>query len=1154
MFDKRQGGLKTDQSSITVGPSYLLDCSNVIFSREDWMEARHGNPVRYYYSDFATNPTNASISFIPTYETPFLRYTVDSGGAATTVRCMGLFVDDTVSPTRRVTLGETINPATTNKQNICFVTKSGSIYGTVPLITYGYQPYILVNRYPVGFKFQKNYYWLTNKGLYWPSRGLENLATSAPTKVKIPEILGISADSSVETDLAKNFLFFGNKIGIAATVLLETSELGASGTTTANERFIESDPIFLEFKDSFIKPSGVSGDSAKSQKVTVSVNMRGSLVTNPLVSQGRARLRVYRTKQVAVYSTARQSSGELTYTGVPLPVEYWQAAADVPLTTSATAYSIDLTTNDDGIITLPQLYTNPNIEGIEQASTFIRGTKSVSEYKNYYFYSNIHDPGLKSFTLTNLNPSGSTTFWAYYKNYATDSYNLADGFGVTMFVYTNKTSAPTITASNTLLVANDLTYVGNSSGGSQLYIVPTNQRGGVIPYARLDPLFGLTASGATITAIGAAGEFDINKFQTPGIIAHVTAAGRVINLFSYKSVTKSGINTYDFGTTTVVATLDASLGGFLYYIPGESPASLPIYAISGNTSIVGYTVNGTISLLPGLGCPSTPIGYVSSTTSGTYPWSRSAGNLLATIAYIGVLKKSPAELLDQSVTKLVENLKTFDSSEVFLFKKTSNVAEFYATIQDQDYSAATFLVDNSTTFLPTIPTVFSESAANFIEAQNFRNAMYISKVNTPELISEAQFLAPVEVGDRNEAIQATVANTNNLFILKENSTWRLSISSQAINAEVDSLTVFDPTTGCVGGRSAKEINEEIIWLSPKGFVSISGNSMEFIGRDIELEVKEAISLCQGAGLTEQINAFGNEAKRLYGCFIPTTDNPLTGVTYVFDCYLRKWSKWDLPFEHAAVDKTGKLYAIQSFWDGANFRYSTLREDEFTSGNSTAAADQYDVALPLEGATVASVTGNNAVITRGFGPSRKWNSPTSTATNTIEGLGEGAIPLVGQPAYYKIGSTLYAVSVIRDSTTQISVSFTGFTSAPITAGENVNAHSIVLGVVATARYQPDTGATPTSLKQYQEFHVHTASGVHNIGMRYITDSRSTYTSYREFTSYSATRTVYRAYLPIEASRGRYLIREVRHYYPYEKFEMTGQELISREIGSVRNQRS
>lgn len=1152
-FLNKQGGIKTDQSSVTVGPTYLIDCSNIVFSREDWLESRHGHQVRYFYSDYANNPTNAAISSIALYETPFRRYTTTVGSYTNLVRCVGLMVDDTVTPPHKITLGQA-NISELPTQAINFSVYTGGSFGQTPLISYGYTPNTLVNKYPVGFKFKNNYYWLTNTGLYWPSRGFSDLTANPATKVQTPELTAIAASCTTSATVDENFLIPGYKIGIAVVTILDVGDLNSTSTVSTKERFIESAPIFGVLDETFINVNS-NPSNFLTVDVTTRVKMTSSVVTPlPFVAAGRVKLRVYRTRQIPVYGTAFQENGTLSYAANPLPVEYYQAGPDIEVIPGTTTYTTRLTTNDDGIISLPELYTNPNIEGLQNANTFVRGAKNVTEYKNYHIYSNFNDPGIKTLTLTGQ--TGTASFALYYRKsnevyQDTNSRRLRDA---SFTRPTNSTTPPIVSVSQTFISPGrtDLTYTGFSSAATRFLIYPNDLRGGVKPYAKIT---NIAASGAGVTVTGVAGQFDLTKFTAPGIAAHVFQNGEIRNMFYYKSVSKTAADTYVFNEATFAGSLLAVFGpnDYLYFIPGESMASLPVYAISGNPIDANVNNFATVSLLPGQGCPSTPIGLVSSSSStGTYPWARTADGLVSQIFYLGVLKRSPAELLDRAIITLISDLNDDDTSNRFTIRKSPEIGQFYVTPNDQSFEFVTFTCTSPATFLPALPTTFSSTATDYIESKNFKNTLQISKLNTPEVVAESMFFSPIEVGDRNEAIQATVANTDNLFILKENTIWRLSISGQSSIPEIDSITLFDPTTGCAAGRSAQAVNEEIIWLSPKGFVSISGNNSEFIGRDIEQETRTALSLCQGAGLTDRIVAFGNRSKRLYGCFIPTGDNPLTGVTYVFDCYLRKWSKWDLPFEFAEVDSTGKLYSIQSFWNGSEFRYSTLREDEFTNGASDAAVDQYDADLSLNGATVTAVVGNVATLTRGFGDLYGWASPASTAVNTIKGLGESVIPYLGKNAYYKIGSTFYAITIERTSATEISITFAE--TPPITAGQNVSTHSLVLGVVATARYQPETGASPSTLKQFQEYHVHTANAVHNLGLRYTTDSRSTDTAWREFTSYSATRTVYRAYLPIEASRGRFLIREIRHYYPGEKFEMVGQEHIFREIGSVRNQKA
>ena len=58
---------------------------------------------------------------------------------------------------------------------------------------------------------------------------------------------------------------------------------------------------------------------------------------------------------------------------------------------------------------------------------------------------------------------------------------------------------------------------------------------------------------------------------------------------------------------------------------------------------------------------------------------------------------------------------------------------------------------------------------------------------------------------------------------------------------------------------------------------------------------------------------------------------------------------------------------------------------------------------------------------------------------------------------------------------------------------------------------------------------------------------------EYDATAGKRTVYRTYIPVEAARGRYLIRQVKHDVPLEKLIITGQTIVMRDTGSSRVQK-
>jgi hypothetical protein len=308
-------------------------------------------------------------------------------------------------------------------------------------------------------------------------------------------------------------------------------------------------------------------------------------------------------------------------------------------------------------------------------------------------------------------------------------------------------------------------------------------------------------------------------------------------------------------------------------------------------------------------------------------------------------------------------------------------------------------------------------------------------------------------------------------------------------------------------------------------------------------------------MLEKIRSFAVEKARLYVCYIPTI-NEFDGVTYVFDAYVRKWTKWYLPFSCSHVDKNGNVgimtYApsfvgntIQS--DGKYmFRYNSFNDNYYdlnavannqtqnTLNSTTRTLTNTGITVPnnIQGVVNVKFHPNNLVYHLSVLNSQSfWSTPGNSMP--------GQSILSGFPSNVKLslGSTNRTINVEYETT--------GFS--------NLTIDSIRKGIDSYVEFQPFTAGNPNGLKQFSEFHVHTDGEHHRIYVKFKTDSRSTYTNNRVFTEFAQNRTVFRTYIPVEAARGRWLIRGIGHDYAGEAMRLIGQDIIFRDMGTTRNQK-
>ena len=421
------------------------------------------------------------------------------------------------------------------------------------------------------------------------------------------------------------------------------------------------------------------------------------------------------------------------------------------------------------------------------------------------------------------------------------------------------------------------------------------------------------------------------------------------------------------------------------------------------------------------------------------------------------------------------------------------------------------------------------------------------------------------VGSDKAKIVALTKNSNDCFILKEDGIWRLTISGNTSLPFVEEVQQIDTTTFCQAPYSVQEINEEVIFLSQKGFISIAGNSISNIGRNIETEVKSKLQRSIQKGLAGQIRSWVNEEKRIYGCTIP--DSTVTFTTYVFNTYTREWTKFSLPIIDATTDSQGRTtyvvgqYAVTmdvsgTLQDQINNSSSgalvnfTLTEELHTDGQNRNELDQWDYWYKPASAVD---NGNGTATLTDLPPMTSlspWARLGGSGTNITQ---SGLAYFVDKQAYYIKSGILYPATFVSRTATTVTIAFAGGVPASIaTVGAS---DGLYAGVGASVTFNPSSVGTPDTNKQFSEYMVHVDEAVSALSMKFKTDSQSSFSASREFAfvTNAPNRTVYRTYIPISGCRGRWFIRQVNHSVPYERLVITGQTLNIRDTSSPRVQK-
>lgn len=1116
---------------------------------------------------------------------------------------------------------------------------------------------------PIGFTFDQSFYIVGATGWQEMSKNILNSgATGVKKTIQWPTIKALTINNVTDSNVpANNWLQPGKRVGIRLTYVWNTrynDEL---------PREVESYPSSIyefDYVQSFqptIAPNSFI-------RVALSAASYNGYTTN--INGRRFYLRVYRTKAVNI--------------GEALPTEYFQAHPDAPLSEIPTNF--DLTLNDDGIIALPQLYTNPNLDGEANSNTVPPIAQSVTEYKNYFVAANIREPlrayitmvappftkNAQFFRSVGSAAASNETFTSFSvdtnnwttsdipalaaspaNTYAFHSYLWDNGTNVTAFSdsingivvadnsfpytltnsnaspfrlyfdgtfaqtnaalkfqFTDETGAITTITPNSIdpvfnrpgyyfsTDSNGLQFAGSTyeefirkNGYAALRKLPYTSNAGninsnlrivMLPgagngYVKPDAQSLSSFAGSTLT-VGAdsviaqldsatTGIIDIGAFQEPGIIyvRHPTNAG----VFSYKTVSVSGTNQIKFENATKVSpgafTTATGTTFEIFYIPGSQANALPIYlnSLSDSQSLIFNLATEVytnipwvdVSLLPVKGSFAQPIGVVD---ASKLVYQNGLPMIEGTL--FGVTALSPAQIIDLSVTNLVQKCNEAANNDRIKFIKTENVGEFLVEYYGGDKIEAGIASGGTHSYEPPLSTSYTTVAEY---KKNNERAISISRYNAPESFPNSTVLAPILVGSDKAKVVALAKNSNDCFVLKEDGIWRLSITGNSSLPFVDEVTQLDTTTYCQAPYSVQEINEEVIFLSQKGFISITGNQIEAIGRPIETEVKEKLQRAIANSLQNEIRSWVNEEKRIYGCTI--RDTTATYTTYVLNTYTRNWTKFSLPVIDATTDSKGRtLYAIgmpdldlgsgatlqeqlATVSGGSTIRYY-LTEELHTDGSSRSEIDQWDYRYIPSSANASDnqvlLIDNSDVALPSW--TRLGGSGTSITST-------GLSFFVNRSAYYKKSNIFYPCTFVSRGLASVIIEFA---EVPADIETISGDDGLYAGVPASITFNPSNIGAPNTNKVFSEYQLHTVESVSSLTMQFITDSRSTYTNPRvfAFNRDASSRTVYRSYIPVEAMRGRWIIRKVEHDVPGERLICASQSLTVRDTGSSRIQKA
>lgn len=1094
-------GLQTETSPISSDPRSMSDCLDIISDTDDTLESRHGHP-----SVVITSPTLYSgATPVDLYA---YRNETDKFFVTTYKGSDNKFRFIAISQT-----GEEIT-SSSSQSSARFINNIGTTRTSS------------VNSKPIAFSHDERLFFLTDYGLYF--RDFSTPGDGDADKVDFPQIRAVSVTPEFETsgiygNEGSHWLvpFYQTNVKLVFEIEAKESDKG--------ERILESAPSRIYEVKNFNLSTVNTANRTRNMLVKIS-----GLTLSHIPAGKAVFLKVYRTEQFQITDK--------------FPITEYKLATEPIKITTLTVGDIYLTTNDDIVRTLEGLYNDSSLGTDIVTNHLPLPAKNVTSFENHYIYSNLTAPLIARIGLKQMPTNGSSL-----------TIKLSGAAGEIVRTVTFKTSGATGDAQvnipanasdpsdDNLKVLNDLTFRGIRPGTSEgsldttlnvtVRIKPGTGAGQVTPYAEVLDYTPINPSGSSaVLRIRPASSFDINRFTQPGIAAIVNDSGQVF-LFSYSNYRRVSASQgfIDFeGSVSVARDMPTSKQTpgtdkkfHMYFIPGENLSSTRT-AEDGVTKVSGLSLyrgdgDNYLSLAPCNNSFEFPVAFPSVGTDNKL-FAYSANDLVVNPYYKGDLFKPAGFLLNEMATAISENLSkqiNDDGLAIVTSRGGDELDSGVITIEvlDNRYDKIEFKA-NADFYEPSIGIEYE----TFGETEKVVSGFVVSKQNNPELIpiggigvAVAGAYFPVKVGDPSKPIVASASTRDSVYFLKEDGVARLSLVTGGLVATVQNIYMIDNTVFCQSAGSVQNIEDTIVFLAQDGVYGITGGSVNKLSRSIENDLKKVTNECRFNNKLRDIRSFGNPSKGLYGITFPLSG--ANYVTYVLNTGTMRWVKWSKDFRGAVTDLDGRLTTLVG--DSSE---NYIRQDRFSSGQPRNPLDQYDEKIDL------TVTPSDAGLVR-----------TINQTN----VGTLALRFGSQQAYYRTSTgALFKVAVEIVNPNQVKVTF------PESLPTFNSGDSLCIGVNSSVTFNPFTASSPSDLKMFSGFHIHTLESVKDLKCSFRTEARTAFSTVTSFSTSPTDRTVYRCNIPLEAVRGRYLYRKIDHSRPFEILTMPAQTIVFRDTGSNR----
>lgn len=952
---------------------------------------------------------------------------------------------------------------------------------------------------------------------------------------------------------------------------------------------------------------------------------------------------------VAVYRTPSYSSNEASPTYF---YKVWESSMDNGVTAGSTTTftNVELTLNDTSITQFSQLYTDFNVETGNGIGGSIVSAESaapptaidIAVVNNFTVYGNVMVPPFAPLTMIALPNTdggdllqvGSTSVAVtYVPNSTTAPSNSGIIDGVTG-TFSGVSKTPNSGNGYNLVIRPQDPNINSTGASAGTFSVPW--------YAIASKLELVTGTGTTqniqITP-DAAEMFDISKFLPTGIVAIVSSktTGNVVALFTYQSfvqVPASGWYLFSnclaygvpFSDPTWTTTFKNITGKYImYYLPGTAVTALPVYAL-GSTA-TGYGSETGFSLLPTYDkYPDRPfnqslVGIVSSTNQNTASVSPAFSPVLSAINFTGIFSQNAGQLLNQCVKTLCDTYNTARAPEdpyaVFDDSATAPVGRirfesiysgynrFSAYTTNSLYSSGTGFYDQVTACVHrasgTIVVKFAEPIPSVVGAVTLQNIMQqsvqtvaglsISKFNKPEEIPIGQNLAPLIVGDPLKPIIKLVNQYNQLFVFKQNEgTYRIDLQgiSAGILPQVTISSLLDNTAWLLLPESVQVFEGSVIYFSNKAFVTISSTGqITEMSPTIATELLANYSIIYNNSDTNKVRSWVIAQQRLYCCYFPYINSDNTSVTYVFNFNTGQWTKWSGEINDVTVSASGQLTLVEDIF---KFNENVLNTEELNVSQIDKDVKYWSIIRQANFQNPSLTQVEDTISLTGF--SLLYNSAISTVTisnfNSSSVYGNLYYLLMlwkNRTIWYLSQTNGYLITklISADVGNSITLQFVDnkdkvlqLDSDFLPSSDDFLIASVNIGIYFNKFFI----ATPrgSTISHFNEVQLYTQEGedysnlyvgfnaipesndliTKNDGLTFIVTSTGSYVTlnssidsiFKPYYVFKKSQYTFRALVPINAARGRFIQIALKHNTPNEVFKLNSIVFIYRDLNSTK----